>query len=204
LLKYLSKNLLKYKKKKLNLLWWKLLKLKLEILFSNIICYNIKLKIKNILSVFSKKRRKLFKKHYINTNIKLWYFRKFKHIKDTINLINISAYLGNSQLLANQISKEFRFNKQHKRFIFIINDIVKSLNLYRFLNNKIKIGIKGKIHGNPRSKQFFLLKNFLLSRQTINNTYSYTLRHCLTKFGVFGIKVWIFKNGKLLKFKNLK
>jgi hypothetical protein len=98
-------------------------------------------------------------------------------------------YLGNSQVLAIQISKEFRFNKKHKRFIFTINDIINNLNKYRFLSRIVKIGVKGKVHGKSRSKQFFVLKFFLLAKQTITKICDYSLIHCLTRFGIFGIRV---------------
>lgn len=184
--------------KKLNVLWWKQVKLKLEIRFSNILRQNVWVQLKNVLGIVSRKRKRLFRLHCKRAQKKLWYLKKYKHIKDTINIVNISTYLGNSQLLATQISKEFRFNKKHKHFIFSINDIVTCLHKYRFFGRFVKLGVKGKVHGKPRSKRFFVLKKRVLCQQTIGIVYDFALVHCLTKYGVFSISVWIFtkKYGK--------
>jgi hypothetical protein len=54
----------------------------------------------------------------------------------------------------------------------------------------IKILIKGRINGSRRKRSYLITKG-RTSTQSFSNEISYHKEHCLTIFGVLGIKVWI-------------
>lgn len=62
----------------------------------------------------------------------------------------------------------------------------------------VKIQISGKINGRSRKRKKILAVG-PMSLQTISNDIDYSYKVVVTKFGVFGVKVWLFRGQKYLK-----
>lgn len=86
--------------------------------------------------------------------------------------------------------------KKHNRhwlvFRFLKNIIGLNFKQNRSLQG-IRIQISGKINGFSRKRKRVLSWG-TLPLQTISNKIDYSYRVAITKFGVFGIKVWLYKN----------
>ncbi len=87
--------------------------------------------------------------------------------------------------------------KRHGRFLGFITMYFKSLianKSYKKFNTilGIKIIISGKLKGKPRSNTFN--KTFgSVPIQTLNSIIEYSKSHAFTIYGVFGIKIWVFR-----------
>jgi ribosomal protein S3 len=87
---------------------------------------------------------------------------------------------------------KFFFLEQNK-FLRFLGILVTLLNSKLF--NKVfglKIVIKGKFNGNERKKKR-ILKSKNTPLQTIKNVIDYSFKTAITRYGVFGIKIWVFE-----------
>lgn len=93
--------------------------------------------------------------------------------------------------------------KLHSKFFIFINEYFKFL-LSNPLNNKhfllgIKFIINGKLKGKTRSNSY-TFKLGTIPIQSLKAAVDFTKAHTFTRFGVFGFKLWIYKNSYSSKY----
>ena len=144
----------------------------------------------------------LLKQFHLNTNT-----------KNILVFIKFATLLGSSELLARFLALQIERSYQHKK---IFGSIKQALNL-KLLPNclGVKIEFKGRLNGSSR-KKLYRLSCGKVPLSTFTANIQYTQSDAFTKYGIIGIKVWIyckyrlpinnltFKNKKksILKFKN--
>jgi len=113
--------------------------------------------------------------------------------QDTINGKNFLLYLG---LIFKSISK-----KLHVRFIYFVKKVFKLIlkyNLLKFKRSKQRIqGFKFIISGRLRDKQrssFICLQEGVIPISNLKFGVDFSKFNLHTIYGVFGFKLWIFKN----------
>jgi hypothetical protein len=91
--------------------------------------------------------------------------------------------------------KMFHRTTKINKFLFFLTKFVEALGSLKFNDNcvkGIKIQIKGRFKGAPRSK-IRLFSKGSIPLQTIISNIDYSLVHVQTSYGIFSIKVWIFE-----------
>lgn len=81
------------------------------------------------------------------------------------------------------------------KFLFFLTKFVENSNQVRFNNFRVKglkIQIKGRFRGAPRSK-IRIFSRGSIPLQTITSNIDYSLTHVQTSYGIFSIKVWLFE-----------
>lgn len=129
-------------------------------------------------------------------------FYETLEIKKSMGLI--IAQQGSAYFLANFIASKISIlrSKINKKSQAQFLTLVKSLIFYVKNNTNanfegIKIVVKGRINGVPKTKKWVIFEGVLSLQQTENNIdYSYV--PSFTVYGIFGVKVWI-NYGKFLK-----
>lgn len=124
--------------------------------------------------------------------LKLRKYYKTIFFKECINILSIIIKKKkSSKLLAQFLAFQFSVMKRHN---FFLNFLKRTLNL--MINSKIscingiKILIKGRLNGKPRSssKLFQIGK---VSLQTLDAKINYSQSIAFSQYGTFGIKVWV-------------
>jgi len=131
--------------------------------------------------------------------------RRFKFFLD---FIQISVLFLKQKIQANFLIKIFAeifrilqkkmhskfFNFISKYFKLLISESGSSFNkLKKNFNLKgIKIAINGKLKGKPRSSNYIHTAGSV-PIQTINYNIEYAKTHAFTIYGVFGIKLWVYR-----------
>jgi len=111
-------------------------------------------------------------------------------------LLNVSK--NSSILFSKFISRFFRIlhkTKKINKFLLFLTKFVNNTDNLRFNSSQIKglkIQIKGRFNGVPRSKTRVFEKGSI-PLQTISTNINYSLTHVNTSYGVFGVKVWVFE-----------
>lgn len=140
----------------------------------------------NLNTKFLKKNNKILsnllflkKKNKLNYKMKLM-----------LNILNLTLYTQNSNLLNNYIIINLKKTKKHKQYLNNINKVFKKL--YKNYNFFIgyKIQIKGRINGIDRSKKL-VLQEGKIPLNTINSKISYSFKEIITSYGVCSIKIWL-------------
>jgi ribosomal protein S3 len=120
-----------------------------------------------------------------------WY-RVNEFFSSTIITLQFSMAVLNTSLLSQVIANLLRKHNRH----WLIFRFLKNLMGTYYNNNKrlqgVKIQISGKINGFSRKRRRVLSWG-TLPLQTITNDIDYSYRVVITKFGVFGVKVWLYK-----------
>jgi len=144
-------------------------------------------------------------------NLKKIYLNRFKKINNVINFSNfknstfchvISLYVltilvyskHNAKFLVDYIKLELKSTRKHNTFILFLKNL---LSFVLVLPNKkgwnivgIRVLFSGRFNGHNRgrSKQ---LRLGIIGLQSFKHYIDYNSSFCVTKFGVFGIKVWL-------------
>lgn len=145
-------------------------------------------------------------------NLKKIYSKKFKKIqllceqsilKKSFFLHNISIYvitllifsINNARLLAEYICLELKSTRNHNAFILFLKSllyfIITIINHKKYLKIVgFRILLSGRFNGQSRSK-IKQLRIGLVGLQTIENNIDFYKCYCATKFGTFGLKIWV-------------
>lgn len=127
--------------------------------------------------------------------------KEYSKISKNLNLLYIAINLRQPDLISKVVQNFLFKRKYHKKyFYYIVNDLKKLCNLKI---NKFFVGfriqLKGKLNGKLRSKKLYT-KYGKNSLNCLSFPVYYSYLPMKTKYGIFGIKVWlIFKNVKKKK-----
>jgi hypothetical protein len=101
-------------------------------------------------------------------------------------------------LLSKYVSKYFKLlhrTRKINKFLLFLSRFVE-LTDHVFINESkikgLKIQIKGRFNGAPRSKKRVFEKG-RIPLQTVSSKISYSLTHINTSYGVFSVKVWVYE-----------
>ena len=101
-------------------------------------------------------------------------------------------------LLSKYIAKYFKLlhrTRKINKFLLFLTRFVELTGSVSFNNLKVKglkIQIKGRFNGAPRSKKRVFEKGSV-PLQTVSSKINYSLTHINTSYGVFSVKVWIYE-----------
>jgi hypothetical protein len=101
-------------------------------------------------------------------------------------------------LLSKYIAKYFKLlhrTRKINKFLLFLTRFVELTGSVSFNNLKVKglkIQIKGRFNGAPRSKKRVFEKG-RVPLQTVSSKINYSLTHINTSYGVFSVKVWIYE-----------
>jgi hypothetical protein len=201
---------LKLKKKKINLNRVKSgIKKNISTLFNSFAILKKNLLIYTIINLnfyLRKKKKKIFLLFKLLKRDGLKLFpRRFKFFLD---FIQISVLFLKQKIQANFLIKIFAEifrilqKKMHSKFFNFISKYFKLLiseagapfdKLKKNLNLKgIKLVINGKLKGKPRSSNYIYTAGSV-PVQTINYNIDYAKTHAFTIYGVFGLKLWVYR-----------
>lgn len=137
------------------------------------------------LPITYKFNRKLLQANRFNKN----FYRVYK-------MIEISLKQQSSSLLAKGLAKFFVLvGKHQKRFLVLVKKLIKFF-FFKFKNiYGVVIEINGKLNGKTRSQKY-LIKCGSMPLSYINANISYSFSKALTRYGIFGIKVWLYGSNK--------
>ena len=126
-------------------------------------------------------------------------FSKFRFYLDNqfffSSLVNaqFGMALVNSELVCSLIVSLLKKHNRH----WLVFRFIKNIIGLNFSNNAslrgLRIKIAGKINGRSRKKTRVVTFG-LMPLQTVSNNISYSYQVAVTKFGAFGVKVWMFKS----------
>lgn len=155
--------------------------------------------IQNLNKVSSNHQKKKFLKGHTEITKKLQNYRTEPYFNSGLALFCLmNTTKNNSLLFAKFIAKFFKiFHRTRKinKFLRFLLEFVDNISSEKSKNTRIKglkISIKGRFSGAPRSKVRVFEKG-QIPLQTFKHDINYALTHCHTSYGVFGIKVWIFE-----------
>ena len=138
-----------------------------------------------------KSRNKRFLRYYLKNYI----FRK--NFSKIVDLVSFSLINKSSKLLSLGIAEILKKEIKHNQVFSLLNKILFTYFKYFFLTkNKsllkgYRIEIKGKINGRPRKKKR-VISNGSMPFSSSDANISYFFSESFTKYGIFGIKVWLF------------
>jgi len=110
----------------------------------------------------------------------------------------INTTKKSSVLFSKFISRFFRVlhrTKKISKFLIFLTKFINNTDSLRFKKSQVKglkIQIKGRFNGVPRSKTR-VFERGSIPLQTISAKIDYSLTHINTSYGVFGVKVWVFE-----------
>lgn len=120
-----------------------------------------------------------------------WY-RVNEFFSSTMMTLQFSLAILNTSLLSEVIINLLRKHKRHWLILrFLKNLVGRDYKMNKHIRG-LRIKISGKINGFSRKKRRILAWG-IMPLQTIANNIDYSYRVAVTKFGVFGIKVWLYK-----------
>lgn len=129
--------------------------------------------------------------------LSLLYFRFFSNIEIENTTSLLLFVKGSAYFLARLISLKLEImrskidRRSQGRFLFFIKTLVNHIQTKNFVGIQgLKISIKGRINGNPRSK-IWSVSEGVLSLQKIENEIDFFYTPSFTVYGTFGVKVWI-------------
>lgn len=155
------------------------------------------------LNIYLKKQKKNFFIffNYLKKLGLLLFPRRFKFFLDFIQLSIL--FLENKieiKFFISIISEIFRIlqKKMHSKFLifinkyfqFLVSNPLKNKNLFNLLG--IKFSINGKLKGKTRSNSYILTAG-TVPIQSFKAHVDFAKSHAFTIYGVFGIKLWIYK-----------
>lgn len=117
---------------------------------------------------------------------KIYFFKEYLNI-----LIVVVQKKNSSKLLAEFLALQFSILKYHNFFFnFIKNSLFLIVNSEISNVNGIKILIKGRLNGKPRSNDK-IIQIGKISLQTLDSKINYSQNISFSQYGTFGIKVWV-------------
>ena len=142
-------------------------------------------------SGFPKKKNNRFIKYFFKKD---FYRKNFIYISNLIvlSLVNKSSKilsLGISELLK-KLVKHNQFLRLLSKVLFVYFKFFSLLKRKKFIKG-YRIEIKGKINGKPRKKKR-VISSGPMPFSSINCNISYFFSESFTKYGIFGVKVWLF------------
>jgi hypothetical protein len=164
------------------------LKLNIQNFFNinNVLIYTIK----------SKKKQKFLKPAILKN---LFYFRYSPFFRKSLRFIKTSFENNNVKLLSFGVAKAIEKNPKHLKYLSLLNKIL-TIFYRNLILNKLKnfscirgyrIEIRGKFNGKSRAKKKIIAKG-PMPFSTFDSDIQYSYTTAYTKYGNFGIKVWIF------------
>ena len=111
-------------------------------------------------------------------------------------LLNVAK--KGSLLFCKFIFRFFRIFHKSKKILKFLSFLSKFVENIRYLPDQgcrikgLKVQIKGRFSGVPRPKSHVFEKGSI-PLQTISNKVCYSLMHANTKYGLFGIRVWVYE-----------
>jgi hypothetical protein len=122
-------------------------------------------------------------------------FRKYlkdPSFKDLLHTLILTVKLKNSaNLLSNYISTKLSKTKRQNQFCYLLKHILVILQKTKISEIKgIKIKIKGRFNGKPRSSSKYIIIGEI-PVQTISKKIDFFESTSFTLNGTFGVKVWI-------------
>lgn len=138
-------------------------------------------------------KSKQYNKEFKNLLRKLKrFFRKTELQEHIYTLFIVSTTKNSSILLAKSIKYYFTQNKKGHNFFlsFLKKSLIILINSSISKIKGIKIVIKGRLNGKPRSNKT-LIRIGMIPLQSLNNKIDYSETVAYTKNGTLGIKVWI-------------
>lgn len=144
------------------------------------------------LSLNFNKLTDLDKKIVKNKFLSLRKYAKDPLYKDMLNLLILCVRLKNSaNILAEFICYRLTKIKKHSQFFYLLKYVLVSLQKTKISKIKgIKIKIKGRFNGRPRTASKFITIGET-PVQTLTTQIDYAESICYTSNGTFGIKVWL-------------
>jgi len=135
---------------------------------------------------------------------KLRRFSENSYFKEGVQFIMFSLKHPNSaDFLATYLSKELQKHKKQHFFLNFIQKTLQTFNKKEFcIPKSIKIQIKGRFNGVPRSKRRILQIGNPMSVINLNTKIYYSQQTSFSDNGTFGIKVWISEIIDIEKTKN--
>lgn len=128
---------------------------------------------------------------------KFFYYGKNQFFFDSVVSTQFSLALLNVNLLNCIIVSLFKKHNRHKVvFKFLSNIIGINYNNISCLRG-LRIRVSGKLYGKSRKRKRVLSWG-IMPLQTFSNDIDYSYKVAVTKYGAFGIKVWVFKDRKNL------
>lgn len=154
--------------------------------------YNIKIILKNINKGLSFRLRNKESFLFRKSLLKLRFYTQFDFFTESLNLLLYTVKKKKSaKLLSEFIAFRFSILKKHNFFLtFIRRSLMILANSKYSLIKGLKIKIKGRFNGAPRSKTRMFKIN-KLPVQTFQTSLDYSQSVSYTSNGTFGIKVWI-------------
>ena len=148
----------------------------------------------NVKKTLTKRQRHVLKTKLIS----LRRFKKAKFFKDGICLMRNLVNQNNSTMfLSKFIAYHLKKHKRHNFFLKFIIIILKLFVNFRFLSviKGIRVQIKGRINGAPRTKQREINIGKSMPIIAINSKINYNEATCYTLNGTMSVKVWIYEKG---------
>jgi ribosomal protein S3 len=152
----------------------------------------LKLKSFNGSTNLSKKKVKKVNTLIYTVIKKLGVYSRENFFQEAINIfIMITLNNASATLLAKFIIIQMQSMKRHNRFLLFLKRIVVNFNKIPLSRiNGIKIIIKGRFNGAPRSRNR-IIQSGQVPLQKIDSNISYCNTKAFTIYGTFGIKVWV-------------
>jgi hypothetical protein len=153
---------------------------------------NINIVLQNLNKGLSLRFKDFQLKSFSKTIIKLRKYFKALFFRECINILSIAIKKKNSsKLLAEFLSFQFSVMKRHNLFLnFFKRALILMINSKFSCINGIKILIKGRLNGKPRSSSK-TLQIGKVSLQTLDSKINHSQSVAFSQYGTFGIKVWI-------------
>jgi len=153
---------------------------------------NIVIVLQNVNKGLSLRLRNKEAQSFRKTIIKLRKYSKAIFFREYINILSLIVRKKNSsKLLAELIAFQFSVIKRHN---FFLNFLKRALTLMihsKFSKiNGIKLLIKGRINGKPRSNSR-IIQIGTVSLQTLDANIDFSQSTAFSLYGTFGIKVWL-------------
>jgi ribosomal protein S3 len=144
----------------------------------------------NVIKSINKQQQSFLKKKLI----KLKKYQRNEFFKEGVNIIfSVISNKKSADLLSKFISINLQKLKKHNFFLRFIKTILNIFITKAFspLIKGIKIKIKGRINGYPRSKHKILNIGNNMPVLTLNSSINYSETTSYTSNGTIGVKVWI-------------
>lgn len=110
--------------------------------------------------------------------------------KEFLRLAFVAVYSRNVTAFCNFVAVRLGRAKRHKKIIFITRQLLSEFILFKNDLIGVRIRFKGRLDGKPRAKQMFLQTGHV-PLHTISATISYHLTHVYSKYGTFGLRIWL-------------
>lgn len=136
--------------------------------------------------------------------------KNFAHLRwlqlqyEFFRLAFVSVYSKNITAFCNFLAVRLSRARRHRKLIYIARDLFSRLIQYENDLVGIRIRFNGRIDGRPRAKKMYLQKGNV-PLHTISAHISYHLSHVFSRYGTFGLKIWLcFTKSEIFYFHQLR